>query len=388
MDDAKQRIDTTGDHIWLRYATQFTANGRARTIEMSIPVPLGASQQQREALLHEAEAGMLQLSNHVEKIATQMMRGQGPAPSSQSSGSATSSFSPTRPASVSAPQTAEQPAQQSAPIRSRESLPEPTPAVQRNEAPIRQSVGASMPSSSGGDVPNNLSIPQFVKLVGETLGLDSKQAMARLNVKSLSGINLRKAYEQLKQMTPQENERELEQAVQPHNRAVKETMVPASRPATNSAPISNSSSAQLNAARNPPAYQSNDVRNTPRPAIGFDEEEQEPDEDRALLDELDELDFSEELTNQQRARARELIKELREFGGMTVASANRLLVLNNIISSQISEPQLIQLIQGVWNLNAAKKLKIEQAEKLISWAKEDDFVNEVEDVLKLLEEEG
>ena len=35
-----------------------------------------------------------------------------------------------------------------------------------------------------------------------------------------------------------------------------------------------------------------------------------------------------------------------------------------------------------------KKLKVDQVEALISWAKEDDFVSEVEAVLILLEEEN
>ena len=61
-------------HIWLRYATQFTTGGRTHTIEMGIPVPLGASAEMRAKLIREAQAGMDQLSSHVESRVTQMLQ--------------------------------------------------------------------------------------------------------------------------------------------------------------------------------------------------------------------------------------------------------------------------------------------------------------------------
>ena len=61
--------------------------------------------------------------------------------------------------------------------------------------------------------------------------------------------------------------------------------------------------------------------------------------------------------------------------------------LNNVVSSQISQEQLQKLIKGVWDVTSIKKLKVDQAEAVISWAKEDDFANEVEVVLAMLEEE-
>jgi hypothetical protein len=389
MEEAMRRMDGTGDHIWLRYATQFTLNGRIRTVEMGIPVPLGASQEQREELLREAEAGMVQLSGHVEKVATQLMRGQTstaasiPSQSTAQGGGKPVSQPPSssRPAAMSAPHTADQPTQSLA----RASLPEPSSTTQRNNTLVRQSVGASMPSSAGGDVPNNLTIPQFLKLVSDTMGLDSKQAMAKLNVKSLSGVNLRKALEQLQQVTQQESESNGSGQWEQPAHEIRESLVPASRPSFNSGPIGSPIPASVGRGVPAEMYRGGEIN---RPVVGFDEEEQDSDEDEAVLEELEELDFSQELTNQQRTRAREVIKELREFGGMTVANSSRLQALNNVVSSQLSEQQLLQLIQGAWNTNAVKKLKIDQVEKLISWAKEDDFVNEAEDVLRLLEEEG
>src|SRR5438132_1325375 len=61
-------------YIWLRYTTQFTTNGRTHTIEMGIPVPVGASAETREQLIREAEAGMEQLSRHVDQRVNQMLQ--------------------------------------------------------------------------------------------------------------------------------------------------------------------------------------------------------------------------------------------------------------------------------------------------------------------------
>ena len=59
----------------------------------------------------------------------------------------------------------------------------------------------------------------------------------------------------------------------------------------------------------------------------------------------------------------------------------------NVVDTQISLEQLQELVAGVWNVTSVKKLKVDQVEALISWAKEDDFVSEVEAVLAILEEE-
>src|SRR5438034_6003024 len=59
-------------YIWLRYKTQFNAGGRTHTIEMGIPMPLGASAEMREQLIREAEIGMEQLTRRVENRVAQI----------------------------------------------------------------------------------------------------------------------------------------------------------------------------------------------------------------------------------------------------------------------------------------------------------------------------
>src|SRR5260370_4930566 len=61
-------------YIWLRYTTQFTTGGRTHTIEMGIPIPVGASAEVREQLIREAEMGMEQLSRRVESRVSQMLQ--------------------------------------------------------------------------------------------------------------------------------------------------------------------------------------------------------------------------------------------------------------------------------------------------------------------------
>ena len=59
-------------YIWLRYTTQFSVTGRTHTIEMGVPVPVGASAELREQLIREAEIGMDQLTRRVENRVAQI----------------------------------------------------------------------------------------------------------------------------------------------------------------------------------------------------------------------------------------------------------------------------------------------------------------------------
>src|SRR2546423_4448996 len=134
MDGTTGKPDGAGTHIWLRYATQFTVGERTHTIEMGIPVPLGASAETRERLFREAEAGIDQLASHVESRVTQVQQRHMPMSSAQNispSSSPKSPVSATTSASVSKP---------SPPLTSASSTPASTreaalPASQAGSAP-------------------------------------------------------------------------------------------------------------------------------------------------------------------------------------------------------------------------------------------------------------
>jgi hypothetical protein len=128
------------------------------------------------------------------------------------------------------------------------------------------------------------------------------------------------------------------------------------------------------------------VREAPR-VYKFDEEEEEI-EGVEETNREGESDKGESQNSMSDALARIKIDELKEKSGSSAAvSQGRLTVLHNLLDSQISDTQFQQLIQGIWNATSDKKLKQDQVEALISWAKEDYFVDEVEVVLAVLNEQ-
>ena len=427
MDDTMHDHEGPGTHIWLRYATQYSWNGRNHTIEMSVPVPVGADAETRAQLFREAETGMRQLIGYVEshmpEIVQHTQKAQGtkttqvmpgaPTTPPPAAGQAPSQRPPNRPAAVSAPQTSPQPSP-----TGQARATSPQPPVPRSEEvtvpPTRPSVGASMPHApvpSGGGS-GTIDLPQFISRIRD-LGLTPKDAMKLLNVKSLStGINHREALERLERLVAQgttaaptgetastsspkkEQEKRQNQEVQEKQEPAKtqkpETTAHANSSPTRPAPVPIIIPSDNHHTRAPIEDELldidddqavSDVREV-RPAYRFDEEV-DPDEP----DELEDLDLSHEFSSQELARARDLVNSMREWRGPTTASAGRLQVLNNVVVSQISKEQLHTLIEGLWSVTQLKRLKVDQVEALISWGKEDNFVNEVEAVLSVLEED-
>src|SRR6266496_1037686 len=182
-------------YIWLRYTTQFSAGGRTHTIEMGIPVPLGASTEMREQLIREAEIGMDQLSRRVENRVSQILqRNSRPSETAraQESSAAKSAQAPLQDSSRGTTTTGSAPAREG---------PQPLPLQEKQAAttPIRQSVGASMPLTPGmlSDASGNMNLGQFIRVIKDAWGLSPKQAMDLLNVKTLNGMNYRELLRQL-----------------------------------------------------------------------------------------------------------------------------------------------------------------------------------------------
>jgi hypothetical protein len=403
MDDTIGKLDGAGTHIWLRYATQFTVGERTHTIEMGIPVPIGASAETRERLFREAEAGIDQLASHIESRVAQVQQRHRPMPSAQS---ASPSSSPKT--SISAPVPVSKPAPPlptPTPAPTREAafpVPAPTPQAgspqglpplqvsERKEVtapPTRPSIGASMPSTP--DTSESLKLPQFIQVIKDSLGLTPKQAMDLLHVKALSGLNLREAFEQLQQLVAQEatsatpslsGQPSTEVSPNVTKAEAKTDRAPASTPVSSPVASNSAANSKISGIKE---ITHGMVREIP-PA--FDEE---IDLDEEInLDEDEEIEFLPDLTDQERAIAQEVLSKLKEARGSSAASETRLKVLNNVINDQISNEQLLQLVQGAWGVTALKKLKNDQLEALISWAKTaDDFISEAEVVLALIQEE-
>ena len=440
MDNSRDKpTGTDGNpYIWLRYTTQFTTGGRTHTIEMGIPVPLGASAEVREQLIREAEMGMEQLSRHVENRVSQVLQRSSRPPETVRA-QESSIMRPTQPplqarATGTPAPAATQPASQE-PAREG---PQPLPLHEKPSvaAPARQSqsIAASMPVTPGvqADANSNMKLSQFLQAIRETLGLSPKEAMDLLNVKNLNGMNYREALRELQSrvegktgntnssmpannrpsssqpqpasstmpaatgtsparpnaetargiQTPASGEkmdvREVKGHAQTPQNATATPAAQAKAPPKPSTPTSPArpAPAALAGPANIPVIPIKDemLREVPR-VFKFDEEDEEMDEGKAGQDE------------EQKAIARIKLDELKAIRGTATASPGRLTVLQNVLNSQISEDQLQRLIQSVWGAPGVKKLKVDQVEALIAWAKEDFFVEEVEAVLDRIDEE-
>jgi hypothetical protein len=415
MDGTTGRPDGAGSYIWLRYTTQFQVGERINTIEIGIPVPLGASEETRERLFREATAGMDHLAKHVESHAARVQHARqrgSTVPAAKPPAAPPSSIpaAPTPANRASTPPVA-QPTSVSPPKTPAATPPREAPhaaAVDNKETnvpPTRHNIGASMPSSPGlsGNAGESLKLPQFIQFIKDKLDMTPKEAMDRLNVKTLTGVNLREAFEQLQQMVNQEgngsapteqkvretesnaDRAEAEKPLSENEHIAGETRSP--RPAANS-----NATPAVSMAIHPANKKAPDileikhamVREVP-PSAAFDEEL----EDEELgLDVGDEegLDYLSELTEHERDFAEDRLSKLREARGSSGASPARLQALNNVLGEQLDGDQLLELIQGIWSVATLNKLKNEQVEALISWAKEDAFVEEAEVVLAFLQE--
>ncbi len=435
MDGRKNMLEGAGDSIWLRYSTSITIAGRTRTIEIGIPMPIGADEEEREQLLREADEGMNQLTGHVENRIAQMLQrvqptqGTIPAPTPIAKPSvAPPPRAMSRPVSAPAPQQAAPPQNAAvtsntnarlatsaqAPREIREERPEVAPVspdreeevVPQNPPPPQRTAatGVSMPTT--GDVSGNLSIPQFIRVVKDRFDLNPTQAMEMLKLKSLSGVNLREKLDQLQRLvgsdanssSEKDSEGNTSIADEKPSKPVVKNETPSSKPTPTQTPAKqptpirpNTSTVGMN--NRPPASRPPATSNGRAPY--FDEEEDFEDVLASIEDE-DELDESElaalgqqrELTPHERMHAKDLVSKFRESQGAAVANPARLKVLNNVTDGQVSEEQLQDLAEGIWGISSFKKLKVDQVESLISWAKEDDFMTDAEVVLLLLEEEA
>jgi hypothetical protein len=452
-------------YIRLRYSMQFTTGGRAHTIEMEVPVPVGASAELREQLIREAEASMEQLYRRVEARA----RGQRPPDSAQRSGAAYPQHpqhpqypqQPAQPAPQSPPPPS-QPAQALRPAQRPQGPPAPaappSPSPMPSSTPAREGpqpislqdrrAGAGVPSSASpaataastaaqarSAIPGELlvtpglasagsgamKLSEFIQIIRESWGLTAKQAMDLLQVKSLNNMNYRDLLRQLEALVDQSSSSPRPPApsastnqarpAMPASSSPPQTPSP-SRPPLPSAPQRETGQPSSPAAPQrpsvpPPARPSSSSSSPSPPSLSpdlagppnipvyplregalreagrvykFDEEDEEQEGQDAAAAKEEEGSMSE-------AMARIKIDELRDLRGAAAANPGRLVVLHNLLDSQISDEQFLQLIERLWNTVSDKKLRQDQVEALISWAKEDYFEDEVRAVLGVLNEQ-
>jgi hypothetical protein len=419
-------------YIRLRYSTQFTTGGRTHTIEMEIPVPVGASAEQREQLIREGEAGIEQLYRQIERRGSQRNQSSSEASRPQETARHGSTGYSSQ-AQTSQPQQLRQPAQslpsqQVAPQTATRdvsqiiSLPEKAEVANASIA-ARSSIGSEMPVTHNLNDPNsgNIKLREFIQVIRDRWGISPKDAMDLLQVRNLNDMNYRDLLKQLEPLVQKRAE------TAPKNATSQTRPVPAQAPSTPHAPASTSSTTMRDAGARPVSSSSsqpappmekrnadainraptpappspkppappasskldgpanipvfplpnNALREVPR-SYKFDEEDEEAEEAQS--------DNNEDQNGMSDALARIKMDELKEIRGTASASQGRLTVLHTLLDSQISDTQFQQIIEGLWNINSDKKLKQDHVEALISWAKEDYFEDEVRAVLAVMNE--
>lgn len=410
METSRDKITETGGtaSIRLRYSRQFQNSGHTHTIDAETALAVGTSPETREQVLRELELSVEQLARQI------VQRGSRPAgeayPQTSARPGAATSRSTESPAPQSAlPRPASQEAQPTAPLPVSESMP-------------------ATPIASGG---RTINLPYFIDYIKKRWNMSRQEAMELLDVRELTGLNLRDALYTLRAIKEPNSAANSGSA---QARTAQQPVVEAPRQQNRSTPTTTSNSRPLAsqsapdtapvtrpAGTTPTAFEPTtssapraiQTATVPEPARTAEREhESRPDfagSSKAPLpiklgvvrdlaprspsysfeeEDGDEYALPEDNTEaDERLRAAEgKLETLRNTRGDSAASPERLNVLNNVLGSQISEEQLKQLIKAVWGFTGKKRLKVDQVEALIYWAKEDYFAEEVEKLLELLDE--
>jgi hypothetical protein len=382
-----------GEHIWLRQSVSSTKDGQTRTIEIAISLRQGMTAAQVEALLKEADSGMQRLSHHLNTSFAGADAGSAVLPDSSMS------LDPPAPLELPASHEVE-----STPPALRGEQPISRPEAGQDPdhiAPLAPSfhkspattlpVPTASPAQAKSPVPAaELSIKDFLDAARAELDLSPKQAMEKLGVKSLQGIDLHAALDTLRrQMAGASGGEPVVRGDQP--------------PAAASAPASAA----------PPRY--------------FEEEEDDSEFDVTfrLDDESDEFDLEDvpdfdavtppsplravpaakrsapakpaahvpgesplepSAASDQKSSTLELIGQLRATAKGSNPTSQQRIAYRNIIQQELGEQPAKALVAGLWRV-PAERLGAEQMDALLSWGKRDTFGEEAVEVLAALRAE-
>jgi len=302
---------------------------------------------------------------------------------------------------------------------------------------IRESGGAAVGSPTApmpATAESAMSLKQFIAEI-KMLGIDSRQAMERLGVRSLNGVNLSEALEQLRRQLL--GDRRRGSAVAPAHsassqrdagradssaaaarqgaagdlaagrprpmevapRSLRESamrMSPMERLRSSSAQVADDAgqraAAALDSAAQHPGTRGASAASGPMGGRYFDEEElpgSPPGEARPLHSVSDERTSGGSepvLTSIEIAQARNQLNRLREIhGGAVAPSARQLQAFANVVVSQLQPGLTRLLLQKIWRVAVPEKLTADQIQALIDWGKQDDFEEEVQRLLVVAE---
>ena len=411
-------MDQNSEYLWLKQSVTFTVNGQTRTVEIALPLRPGATADEVEALLSEADAGMERLSRHMDaRVAAISGNGAPASPPPSTAAPVEPGHALTTPDTQPTPVShtpAPEPKRAAEPVSPNSSRPpatsapaRPTPPAPSSARPTPPAPEPSRQSQPSRAAQAELSRPDFIAALKE-IDLDVRQAMQRLGVRSLEGLNLREALEALRRQT-----------LRAEDDAASAKPVPStSRP----------SSAQ----EEPPHYfEEEDEPDMTFTVAGDDEPEDElPYEEGAAggwdndADDLDDVpDFGPPPTSRrapsaghtptpppsrpargvppgphsepvehaapatgENTRAAQLLTRLRAAQGGGVPTSQQRTAYRNIIVQEVGETMATALVRGVWRVTP-ERLGPEQMDELLSWGKQDTFSDDAQIVIAELRAE-
>lgn len=422
-----------GAYIWLRQSVTLTTAEQTRTLEIAIPVRIGATSAEVEALLDEAGAGMVRLSHLLDaQVTGQSEPASGPA-------QRLTAHVAIAPPAREAPRPPEARAAESASARAAPAAPRPglAPAARppiAPPAPARPSVESPAPASrqpaaaqaegarpAGGSVPAvgaDLSRPEFIAATAE-LGLNPRQAMERLGVRSLQGLNLRESLEALRRQLARAGNAsaspQAEAAADPASTASAPVAIPAADPAPRFFDEEEMES-EAYAFEDDDRLDSEDadsldgstlpdtLAGMPRTPLALDDglseledvpeiepapapnEHAHPPQSDAATAAPGEHPHPREDAPSGALHTRERIGHLRAAQGGGKATPYQHNAFTNLVVSQLGESDANALVRGLWRVPPTQ-LGGEQFDALNRWAKEDTFVEEASGVLTALRDE-
>jgi hypothetical protein len=364
------------DRIWLKQSVQFSVGGQMRTIEVTIPVRLGASSEEVERLLQQADAGLEQMTQHLNQKIDEL--------------TAQSAAFAVHQQPVSSGGRAGEPF---------EHAPAPTggqgmPLRPASAGGGKTTVPPSDMQPAGSGAP--LDRKQFIAQIA-VLGLNPRQAMERLGVRSLDGLNLRQALEQLRLQLVHE----------------RSTPGGASSPSAEETPGASGGLPRMGTGPRSgtmPIHPPPDTKPGPqlshvnplgsagrsralRGALPLPEEES--------LDEAPELESNQDQTPQhlrppipirgerdlfalqERGRAQALLERLRRLRGRLMPpGGDNVKVFRNVVEEQLGAEKMSALLYAAWRVSQPEQLSLDQINECIRWGKADDFEDEVDLVLQ------
>jgi hypothetical protein len=400
------------NHIWLRQSITFSVNGQTRTLELALPLRPGATPEEVDALLDEADAGMRRLSQRLDAHLAEVTGAASVAPVAPTTSPAPAAATTSPASRNAAPPSAAQPMPQAHAAPQPTSAEHPTPRAAAAAAQPAQPAAAPSPTSSPAPASAgpDLTRPEFLAAVG-ALGLDARTVMERLNVRSLNGLNLREALELLRRQAVREGGATADPQPAPPAASAASMPAPIGRARFDEEDEADEANDGLDFELSYPdpddlpgdedfgdmgdeAFAPREAPPATPPAAAHDTR-RDTRRDAGPLNDVPDLDdllapaataTPAPAPDSAPDRAHVVIASLRAAHPGGQPTAQQRMAYRNIVVDQLGEAKANSVARAVWSLTP-DKLGPEQYDALIRWGKQDTFAEEVEEALTLLRAE-